>query len=84
MCIAGPARVVAVGASDATVDVDGVLRRASRLRVSQLEPGDWVLVAAGMVLRRIDATEAADLAALLRSAMPAVPLVAAPTTGDLP
>jgi hydrogenase assembly chaperone HypC/HupF len=71
MCIAFPGRVVSVGPTDAVVDIDGRRRHASML----LEPGiavdDWVLVAAGTVLRRLEPDEAADLAETLSAAMTA-------------
>ena len=69
MCIAFPGRVVQVGPSDAVVDIGGRSRRASLLLEPHVEVDDWVLVAAGTVVRRLDAREAADLADLLRPAM---------------
>ena len=68
MCIAQPALVLAIDGGDAVIDVDGRQRRASLLRGPEIAVGDWALVAAGTVLRRLDAPEAAELAELLKAA----------------
>ena len=70
MCIAQPALVIAIDGGDAVVDLDGRRRRASLLRGPEIGIGDWALIAAGTVLRRLDAAEAAELSDLLRSALP--------------
>jgi hydrogenase expression/formation protein HypC len=69
MCIASPARLVAFDSTDAIVDIDGRRRRASMLLRPEVEIDDWVLVAAGTVMRRIDAAEAADLRRTLDAAL---------------
>ena len=69
MCIAFPGRVVAVEEADAIVDVDGRSRRASLRMRTDVVVGDWVLVGAGSVLRRLDAREAAEISLLLKPAM---------------
>ena len=79
MCIAYPARILALDAESAVVDLAGRTRRASLLMTPDVEVGEWVLVAAGTVVRRIDAAEARDLAAQLDAAVAAVPL---PPPGD--
>jgi hydrogenase expression/formation protein HypC len=71
MCIAQPALVVAIDGSDAVIDVDGMRRRASLLRGPEVSVGEWALVAAGTVLRRLDPDEAAEIASLLRAAQTA-------------
>jgi hydrogenase assembly chaperone HypC/HupF len=68
MCIAQPARVLAIEGGDAVIDVDGRRRLASLLRGPAIAVGDWALVAAGSVLRRLEPGEAAELAELLRPA----------------
>jgi len=73
MCIAHPARVVALEASSAVVDIAGRTRRASLLMRPDVAVGAWVLVAAGTVVRRIDADEALDLTQQLQAAMSATP-----------
>jgi hydrogenase assembly chaperone HypC/HupF len=70
MCIAMPARVLSIEADHAVVDLDGRARNASLLRMPDVAVGDWALVAAGTVLRRLEPDEAAELARLLRGAMP--------------
>lgn len=72
MCIAYPARILALDAGSAVVDMAGRTRRASLLMAPDVTVGAWVLVAAGTVIRRIDAAEALDLASQLDAAMAAV------------
>ena len=69
MCIAFPARILAIDGTEAAVEIDGRVRRASLLRGPEVEVDDWVLVAAGTVLRRLDAGEAEELARAIRAAM---------------
>jgi hydrogenase expression/formation protein HypC len=71
MCIVAPARIIELDAGIAVVDVAGRRRRASVLLAPDLEVGDWVLVAAGNVVRRIDADAAAGLTAELEAAVAA-------------
>jgi hydrogenase expression/formation protein HypC len=70
MCIAQPALILAIDGRDAVIDVDGIRRRASLLRGPEVSVGEWALVAAGTVLRRLDPGEAAEIASLLRGARP--------------
>jgi hydrogenase assembly chaperone HypC/HupF len=74
MCIAYPARILALDAGSAVVDMAGRTRRASLLMTPDVEVGAWVLVAAGTVVRQIDAAEAHELAAQLDAAMAAATL----------
>ena len=74
MCIAFPARVIALDCDAVVVDMAGRTRRASLLILPDVEVGAWVLVAAGSIVRQIDAAEAADLAARLAAAMAATKL----------
>jgi hydrogenase maturation factor len=48
------------------VDLGGRIRRASTWLVPEPAPGDWVEVAAGMVLRRLTDEEAAELLGLIQ------------------
>jgi hydrogenase assembly chaperone HypC/HupF len=68
MCLTAPARVLAIDAEGATVLLGGHERRASTLVVPEVRPGDWVVVAAGTILERIDPPEAAYLAATVSQA----------------
>ena len=71
MCIAYPARILALDVGSAVVDIAGRTRRASLLMTPDVEVGAWVLVAAGTIIRQIDAAEALDLAAQIDAAMAA-------------
>lgn len=68
MCLTAPAQVLAVDAEGATVLLGGRERRASTLVVPDVRPGDWVVVAAGTILERIDQAEAAHIAAAVTEA----------------
>lgn len=84
MCIAFPGRVLAVDQGDAVVEVDGRRRRASLRLRADVAVGDWVLVGAGSVLRRLEAAEAAEIDTTLRAAIAATDArLAAMTQGDL-
>ncbi len=65
MCVTYPSQVLAVADGMATVVLDGQRRRASLIVVPEVQVGDWVLVAAGTVLERLEPTEAAEVRALL-------------------
>ena len=68
MCLTAPARVVSVDAAGATVLLGGHERRASTLVVPEVAAGDWVIVAAGTILERIDPLQAAQLTAAVNEA----------------
>jgi hydrogenase assembly chaperone HypC/HupF len=68
MCMTAPARVLAVDAEGATVLLAGKERRASTLVVPEVCVDDWVIVAAGTIVERIDQPEAAYLAAAVAEA----------------
>jgi hydrogenase expression/formation protein HypC len=68
MCLTAPALVVSRTEATAVVEHDGRRRIASLLLVPEVRPGDWVVVGAGSVLRRLDPREAADLVDLITAA----------------
>ena len=68
MCLSVPAEVIAIDGGEAVVRVDGRLRRANALAVSDLAVGDRVILAAGAVMARLDADEAEEIARLVRVA----------------
>lgn len=68
MCLTAPARVTAVDPEGATVLLGGRERRASTLVVPEVAVGDWVIVAAGTILERIDPLQAAQLTAAVHEA----------------
>lgn len=59
MCITAPGLVTEVGDGTARVRTDGVTRTALTLLTPDVRAGDWVLVGAGAVIRRIGPDEAA-------------------------
>ena len=59
MCLAIPARVVAMPAPDtALVDLGGVRKEVSLALVDGVAPGDYVIVHVGYALTRLDPDEA--------------------------
>lgn len=68
MCLTAPARVLAVDQEGAIVLLGDRQRRASTLVVPEVRVGDWVIVAAGTILERVDPLEAAELAAAVDEA----------------
>ncbi|HEX2626311.1 MAG TPA: HypC/HybG/HupF family hydrogenase formation chaperone [Candidatus Limnocylindrales bacterium] len=61
MCISYPGRVLAVDGANAIVDTNGRQRRASTMLLPDAAAGDWVVVGAGSILRRLTTSEAALL-----------------------
>ena len=70
MCLGYPAMVVDIdlGNGAATVIDRGLRRSASTLMADHVAVGDWVFVAAGNVIRRLDPDDAAALAASITRA----------------
>lgn len=68
MCLELPAQVVGRDGDVVMIDVDGRRRRAIGLLFPDLELGDWVLVAAGTVIERLDVAQAAQLTTDIRLA----------------
>ena len=68
MCLDFCARVVSRDADGVVVDSEGRQRRASTLLLPDVAVGDWVYVAAGTVIERVDPLIAAENNELLRSA----------------
>jgi hydrogenase assembly chaperone HypC/HupF len=69
MCIGFPGHVVAVDEQGATVEQEGRTRRASTFLIPDIAPGDWVYVAAGTVVERLDPAEAGLTRATLEEAI---------------
>jgi hydrogenase assembly chaperone HypC/HupF len=69
MCISYPGRVVAVDGPDAVVDTAGRRRRASTLLLPDIAVGEFDIVGAGSILRRLDAAEATTLTRALDAAI---------------
>lgn len=69
MCIAFPGLVVDVDAFGAVVETGGRRRRASTLFLPDIAVGDWVAVAAGTIVERLEPDQAAEIQELLRAAI---------------
>ncbi|MDH4142948.1 MAG: HypC/HybG/HupF family hydrogenase formation chaperone [Chloroflexota bacterium] len=69
MCIGFPGLVTAVDSMGATVDTEGRSRRASTLLIPDIAVGDWVFVAAGSIVDRLDPAEARQIRAMLLDAI---------------
>jgi len=79
MCLAAPARVIAIKDKTATVDYNGV-QTTARLdtMTERVAPGDYVLIHTGFAIRRLSAEDGEEtlrlfdeLSASLRSEQPA-------------
>lgn len=53
MCVGLPARVVSIKNNMALVDASGAKREVSAALIQSLEPGDYVMVHAGMAIAKI-------------------------------
>lgn len=72
MCLAFPGLVVALDRDGAIVETEGRRRRASTLFLTDISIGDWVTVAAGTVVERLEPGEAVEIRAMLRTATTAL------------
>ena len=69
MCLALPARVVELlPESDGLIDIGGVRKRISLELVTDVQPGDYVIVHVGYALQKLDPDEAARTLALFAEA----------------
>jgi len=68
MCLTMPARVMAVDAGWAQVEIGELRRTVSTLPTPDVRPGDWGLVAGGALVRIIDPDLAQQIAAAVRMA----------------
>lgn len=71
MCISYPGRVSVIDEAGAIVMTDGRARRASTLYLPDIAVGDWVIVATGTIVERLDPAEAAEIQRLLGAAIEA-------------
>ena len=69
MCLGFPGRVIELDADGAVVETDGRRRRATTLYLPDVAVGDWVTVAAGTIVDRLEPTRAAEIQDLLRKAI---------------
>jgi len=68
MCLDFAARVTSIDGQVATVDSDGKRRRASTLMIPDIAVGDWVFIALGTIIERVDPTTAASINEELKAA----------------
>lgn len=61
MCLMLPAHVVATDGERCEVEIGGRVDRVSMLLEPDLAPGDWVLIEAGTVVRRLDPEQADEM-----------------------
>lgn len=54
MCLAIPGQVMSVSGEEATIDYGGIGKQANVSLLSDLKPGDWVLVHVGFAIEKID------------------------------
>lgn len=66
MCLAVPAEVITLEGAFARVDFGGVRRRISVALTPGVQPGQFVIVHAGMAIEIVDPDEAGSALALLR------------------
>ena len=60
MCLAIPAKVIAIEDDMAVVELGGVTRLASLMLVPETKVGDYVLLHAGFAIQRLDEEEAQE------------------------
>ncbi len=68
MCLAIPSKITRIENNMATIDVDGVQRKASLLLLEDAAVGDYVIVHAGFAIQKIDETAAMETIRLLKEA----------------
>ena len=65
MCVGLPARVVTVKNGMALIDASGAKREVSAELLEQLDPGDYVMVHAGVAIAKITSDDDEEADALL-------------------
>lgn len=66
MCVGLPAKVVRIQDDMALVDASGARREVSAELLSDIDPGDYVMVHAGLAIAKITAEDAEETEVLLR------------------
>ncbi|MBW1837290.1 MAG: HypC/HybG/HupF family hydrogenase formation chaperone [Deltaproteobacteria bacterium] len=69
MCLAIPSKITQIKNNMATIDVDGVKRKASLLLLENAGIGDYVIVHAGFAIHKIDEAAALETLKLLKEAV---------------
>ena len=68
MCLAIPSKITHIENNMATIDVDGVQRKASMLLLEDAAVGDYVIVHAGFAIHKIDEAAAMETLQFLKEA----------------
>ena len=67
MCVGLPARVMKIQNGMALVDASGAKREVSAALIDELDPGDYVMVHAGLAIAKITADDEEESASVLES-----------------
>ena len=67
MCVGLSAKVVKIDRGTALIDAQGARREVSAELLSDLEPGDYVMVHAGIAIAKISATDSEESSQVLQS-----------------
>jgi hydrogenase assembly chaperone HypC/HupF len=68
VCLTAPVHVIAVDGPMATVEAAGKRRVVSALALPEVRPGDWAILAAGLLVRIVEPEAAEQIASALRLA----------------
>ena len=66
MCVGLSARVVSIEDGTALIDASGAKRKVSAELIDDLEPGDYVMVHAGVAIAKITDTDAGETGKIMR------------------
>jgi hydrogenase expression/formation protein HypC len=61
VCLMMPGRVISIDDESCAVQTGDRVDRVSMLMTPEVEAGDWVLINAGTVVRRLDPDQAAEM-----------------------
>ena len=67
MCVGLSARVVSIEDGTALIDASGAKRKVSAELIDDLEPGDYVMVNAGVAIAKITDTDAGETGKIMES-----------------
>jgi len=67
VCLAVPAKVIAIKGELATVEVGGNTRKINIMLIPEVNVGDFVLIHAGYAMERLDKREAQETLKLLEA-----------------
>lgn len=66
MCVGLPAKVVSIKNGTAIVDASGARREVSAELLDELDPGDYVMVHAGIAIARITSDDQEEAAMIMK------------------